>query len=78
MTTRITSSKTVTRVWHTAEPVGRERENGPHLGDLRAFVKACEGLPDDARVWVEKGHMSDSGRYDVNISLQYQHPKDEN
>lgn len=53
------------RVTHDAKPLGPDRENGPHLGDLRDFVAACAGLPDHLKVRINDGHLSESGRCTV-------------
>lgn len=74
MATRRELTKTTITVEHRAEPMGRARENGPHLWDLREFVKVCEGLPDNALVRIRNGHMGESGRHDVTISLAYDVP----
>ena len=71
---RITTTMTTTQVRHLAKPMGIERENGPHLGDLREFVDACDGLPEDTLVRINEGYMDESGRYDVTISLVHHHP----
>jgi hypothetical protein len=71
---RITTDTTTTWVQYSAVPSGAGRENGPHLGDLRVFVASCEGVPDDVRVDFTNGHMGESGRYNVSISLVYKHP----
>ena len=63
MAERTTSLTEGTRVTHVARPLGRARistpclEIGPHLGDLRAFVAACEGLPDDLLVHIQRRHL---------------------
>jgi hypothetical protein len=71
MPTRTTDTTTTTRVQHIAKPTDgsarHRRENGPHLGDLREFVAACEGLPDDVLVRITDGHMDEGGRYDVTL-----------
>jgi hypothetical protein len=74
---RIENTQTTTTVRHTAKPSGRARENGPHLGDLRAFVAECEGLPDDVRVRFTDGYMGESGRYDVTIEASWKRSADE-
>jgi hypothetical protein len=75
--TRTTTEFVTTRVQQVAKPTGISRENGPHLRDLREFVDACDGLPENVLVRFEKGHMSESGRHDVTISLVHQHPSAE-
>jgi hypothetical protein len=70
-------TQTTTAVRYTAEPMGRNRENPPHLGDLRKFVEECEGLPDSVSVRINKGHMGESGRYDVTIEATWQRPAEE-
>lgn len=62
----ITTTRT-TYVQHTAVPMGRERENGPHLRDLREFVAACEGLDDDVLVRINEGHLDEGGRRTVSL-----------
>lgn len=74
MATRTTTDTTTTCVRHVAKPTGVARETGPHLGDLREFVAACKGLPDDLRVRTEKGYMGEDGRYDVTLQITYLHP----
>ena len=74
MPTRTTASVTTTRVTHLAKPMGVARESGPHLKDLREFVDACDGLPEGIFVRIEKGHMGESGRYDVTIEAIDQYP----
>ena len=68
---RTSRSETVTVVEVRCEPLGRARENGPHLADLRRFVSECDGLPDEARVSVDMGTLSESGRRTVRISLRH-------
>ena len=65
--TRRTTSSTSTVVERVCKPLGRERENGLHLVDLRAFVDECEGLPNHLLVRVAQGYMSESGRYDTTL-----------
>lgn len=60
---RTTNTIRTTTVRYTADPLGRARENPPHLGDLRAFVAECEGLPDDLPVRITDGHLNESGRH---------------
>ena len=69
--TRQSKTSTVTVVEHRCAPMGRSRENGPHLSDLRAFVAECEGLPDDLRVFVDNGHMNEAGRYMVTFRVRH-------
>jgi len=57
-----------TEVKHTAKPMGPGRENPPHLIDLRTFVAACEGLPDDLIVRIDTGRSGEGGRHDVTFS----------
>lgn len=74
---RTTQTKTTTHVRYIAKPVTLQngsRENPLHLGDLRTFVSECSGLPDDCRVRIVEGDLSESGRRDVTLSLEYQHP----
>lgn len=61
-------TKTVRTVRHIAKPSYKARENPPHLSDLRAFVAACDGLPDDVLVRIDKGQLNESGRHDVTFS----------
>lgn len=71
MTTRTTNTTTTTHVKRLAEPIGQARENGPHLVDLRAFVAACEGIPDETLVRIHNGHLGESGRMTVTIELHH-------
>ncbi len=57
-------------VRYIAIPAGRERANPPSLGDLRAFVQACDGLPDSAHVAIEPGSLDEGGRRDVVFSVR--------
>lgn len=68
--------RTVTTTWvrHIAKPLGAGRENGPHLGDLRAFVQECEGLPDSIVVNITSGHLDESGRRDVTFQATWHQP----
>lgn len=77
MAERNTTSTTITTVRHIAVPMGRDRQNGPHLRDFREFVRLCEGLPNDAFVRIENGHLDEGGRQNVTISLTWKHPDDE-
>jgi hypothetical protein len=70
MAERREHTSTEVSVTHIAAPLGRERENGPHLTDLRQFVDECEGLPGDLRVSISNGHMGESGRYDVTLKVR--------
>jgi hypothetical protein len=76
-TTRRTVNTTVTHVSHVASPMGKARENGPHLIDLREFVAACEGLPHDVLVRIDKGYLSESGRKDLTFTVNYTHPPED-
>ena len=69
MADRIVVTATETRVRHIAQPLNNE--NGPHLGDLRAFVAACEGLDNDLRVHIDYGYLSESGRRNVEFRLTH-------
>ena len=77
MSTRTTTTTTTTRVQHFARPMGVARESGPHLHDLREFVDACDGLPEDVLVRISEGHIGEDGRNDVTISLIWQHPTED-
>lgn len=74
MAERSTSHTTTTTVRHIAKPLGRERGNPPHLGDLRAFVEMCEGLPDELGVFIKNGPLNEAGRYDTTFTVRYNHP----
>lgn len=63
-------TKRIRTVSYVARPMGRERENGPHLGDLRAFVAECDGLPDDLLVRIDPGHVHEGGRRDVTFTAR--------
>lgn len=69
MTERSEAQYQETRVQHVAHPRGGTRENPPHLADLREFVTACEGLPDDLRVDIYTGALDDGGRNNVTFSV---------
>lgn len=56
-------------VRHVAQPMGGNRESGPHLIDLREFVAACAGLPGDLLVHVDQGRMDEGGRRVVTFSV---------
>lgn len=77
MADRNTSTITTTRVTQFAKPMGTARENGPHLADVREFVAACEGLPDDTLVRIEPGVLGLGGRHTVKITATHQHSIDE-
>jgi hypothetical protein len=72
---RTVSTVTTETVRHLAKPYGRNRENGPHLADLRAFVAACEGLPDDVLVRIENGYLDEGGRRNVTFTANYRVPQ---
>lgn len=74
---RSTVTTTHTHVRHIAVPLGRDRKNPPHLADLRAFVAACEGLPDEVYVHIDEGHLDSAGRRDVEFRVRYEHPAEE-
>jgi hypothetical protein len=65
-------TKRTIRVQLVCRPFGRKRETGPSLRDLRDFVEACDGLPDDLGVNVDKGHMGEDGRYNVTLSVRHE------
>lgn len=69
---RTTRTNTTTTVRLVTHPFGRHGENPPSLGQLRRFVDACEGLPDDLGVSWEKGSLSEGGRYQVVLSVSMQ------
>lgn len=72
--TRRTVDTTTTYVTHIAKPMGKARENGPHLVDLQLFVDACQGLPGDCLVRIDTGHMDEGGRCNVTFEVVYRHP----
>lgn len=74
MATRTTTTSTVTTVQHIAKPSGRNRQTGPHLADLRAFVEKCDGLPNEVLVHIDHGHVGEDGRCDVKLTATYRHP----
>ena len=51
--TRTEKTQKTVNVRYVAVPSGRARTITPSLGDLRALVDACEGLPDDNAVRIE-------------------------
>lgn len=67
----------ITTVRHVATPLGMKRENPPCLADLRIFVDACEGLPDDTHVYIEKGSLDEGGRHTYTFSLRIVQTSDE-
>lgn len=69
--TRQSLTQTTTVVEHRCAPLGRARENGPHLSDLRTFVEECDGLPGDLWVHVDQGHMNEGGRYVVTLRVRH-------
>jgi len=69
---RTTKTVSTIRVVHVAKPRGTARKNPPSLGDLRAFVQACEGLPDDVHVHIQNGHLGESGRRDTTLSTSFE------
>lgn len=76
-THRVTSTVTSTTVRHIAEPMGKERESGPHLADLRTFVASCEGLPDNLLVRITHERLDESGRNDVTFEATHRVTHDE-
>lgn len=63
-------TENIITVRYVATPFGRERVNPPSLGAIREFVALCEGLPDDALVRIDKGHLDEGGRHDVTFDLR--------
>lgn len=63
-------------VTHVGKPHGPTRENPPHLWDLRRFVEACEGLPDNLVVTIKVGvsEAKDAGRRDITLSVKQVEP----
>lgn len=68
-TKRTTVTVETTTVRHVATPQGKDRENGPHLGDLRAFVAACGGLDDGLVVRIDTGSLDEGGRHNVTFTV---------
>lgn len=66
---RKTTTATTTTVRYVAQSFGKARENPPSLGHLREFVEACEGLPDDTSVRLDKSGLDEGGRYSYTFSL---------
>lgn len=75
MARRTSTVRTTTVLW-VAKPSGETRRNGPHLGDLRAFVAECDGLPGDTPVRITEGNLSESGRRDVTFEVTLREPVD--
>ena len=73
---RATETSSTTTVRHVARPLGRARESGPHLGDLRRFVQECAGLPDEVLVRVDREQLDESGRSNVTFSATLRAPLD--
>lgn len=76
MAETIRTAATRTSVRHVAKPMGVGRSNGPHLADLREFVRECEGLPDDLVVRIDKGNLDEGGRRDVTFQVDHVVPFD--
>lgn len=74
---RTDTTKRTINVYLVCKPFGRARTTGPSLRDLRDFVEACEGLPDDLAVTFDKGHMGEDGRYDVTLRVRQEAATDE-
>lgn len=68
MSRHTTTDQTTTIRW-VAKPIGEDRENGPHLADLRAFMSRCAGLPDDTFVHIINGPMNAAGHRDVTFQV---------
>lgn len=63
-TTRSDITEDVTYIRTVAKPYGQHRKGyPPSLGDLRAFVAACEGLPDDTTVRIDRQSMGSGSDY---------------
>lgn len=67
--TRTVVNQTVTTVRYVVHPFGRARTNPPSLGHLREFLTACQGLPDDTHVGLEKSSLDEGGRYTYTLSV---------
>lgn len=67
---RSTVTKTITTVRHVVQSFGRTRENPPSLGHLREFVAACEGIPDDTKVTLDKSSLDEGGRFSYTFSVR--------
>jgi hypothetical protein len=64
-----------TEVTHVAKPYGTGRDiNPPHLWDLRRFVEACEGLPDNLVVSIKSQVRESSSRVSVIFSVKQVEP----
>jgi len=63
-----------TEVTHVAKPYGPTRTNPPDLWDLRRFVEACEGLPDEVAVTIKPGGSDNTGRRDVVFAVKIVEP----
>lgn len=64
------STQDITTVRYVCNPFGRTNTNPPSLGQVREFVNACDGLPDDTAVSVEKGPLDEGGRYTYVLSVR--------
>jgi hypothetical protein len=67
---RQTVTETVTTVRHVVGTFGRARTNPPSLGQLREFIMACDDIPDDVAVHIEKSQLDEGGRYTYTFSLR--------
>lgn len=67
---RKTTRQAITTVRHVCRPFGHTNVNPPSLGQIREFVAACEGLPDSTAVSVQRGSLTEGGRYDYVFSVQ--------
>ena len=69
-----TERNTTVRI--VAKPYGPNGKGyPPSLGDLRKFVAACEGLPDDTTVRINQESPGMDGRYaNVELSVRVKHP----
>lgn len=68
--TRTVVNQKTTSVTYVMIPEGRNRQNPPTLGQLRKFVEACEDLPDEASVSMEKGQLDEGGRHNYTFRIR--------
>jgi hypothetical protein len=63
-------TQTTTTVLHVLRAFGPIRTNPPSLGQLREFVMACDDLPNDTPVQIEKSSLDEGGRYNYRFSIR--------